>query len=287
MRRTAWAAPLGALALAGCGVREWTTPIATVDCGTTKLRFEEHGSYLGFPAGSWSFTPALLMNQGDGWKLVDGRGAHEGPSGYDSLLPSTSGFHVFVRPPGRARQDDDVHSPWVIYANPSEIDDAHYSALSACIETNLAAIDAAWEKKRYPERFFEQATDRRLRITSIIHLAHDPLVGAGRSYEDRTTNEVRWDCPGGAFIRATPPDSLELCKRGVACGQIGRISEDQTSARLYPWSYLIPAAKRMTGPEYKAFYGKCVDSAGRSFYDVLKPVDWEVREPPTPPPAAR
>lgn len=270
---------VSALCLAGCGSKKWTTPIATIDCGTMKLRFEERGIDRGFPSGARSFIPALLMNQGAGWQLVDDIGVHEGPSGYSSLLPPTSGFHVFARSPNGESEDDYHHPPWVIYANPSEINDAQYTALSACIETNLAAIDAAWEKERDPKENFDLATDRRVRISSILHLAHDQPVTANHSFAARRTTDVLWNCPDGTFIKATPPDALDLCSESAdVCGQIGRVSRDQTRARLYPWSYLIPATQRVTGPGYEDFYGSCRDAAGRSLYDTLKPVAWKQSE---------
>ena len=261
-------AALAAVAsLVACGAKKWTNPVAEIRCGATTLRFEERVEDMGFPSGAIFFHPALLMNDGHGWKVVDDAGSHDSPAALSSFLPAGASLHVFQ---GAAnRWDDRYHTPpWTLYVDPKAITLAEYAGVTSCIDANVDAIDAAWDRKRRPEENFDLSTERRRRVDSIVHIAYDRF-----HYPERVALGAIWDCPGGKFLRTETPDLVTLCSPDDMCGVIGRVSEDQKSIALYAWQDLIPFVQRITGTNYRAFYGTCRDSAGRSFYDALKPAN--------------
>ncbi|HSP14621.1 MAG TPA: hypothetical protein VLV78_07710 [Thermoanaerobaculia bacterium] len=256
--------------LLGCDNRKrWTNPILDVNCGKLKLHFEERVEHIGFPAGVTSFTPALLMDDGSGWRAVNARGEHSSPSGYTSLLAATARFHRF---PSRPDEDAYHHSTWVLYVDPAVISEAEYDAVCACVDANISAIDAAWDKPRNPTENFGLSTERRFRMHAALRIKYDPRF----SYADRTTLGVLWDCPSHAAIKTGVPDELVFFStKDTFVGVIGRISRDEKHAELYSFRQLIPAVQRIVGQNYKEFYGQCRNARGKTLYETLAPVDWK------------
>lgn len=196
-----------------------------------KLRIEERGHDTGFPSGAVSYTPVLLMNG----EVVDAAGWNLSPYGYMLLLPPEVRYRSYRVYEAGAY---DWHlNPWAIYLSPSVVDRTAFGAISDCIGSNLAAIDAAFDKA---------TPDRRYRITSTWHVPHDSPVLT-----------PIWKCPGGRSIRMEPPDLVSLCDAAGACLPIGRSSALGNVLQLYQ-----PA---------KDFYAQCRDASDRSFYKSLQP----------------
>jgi hypothetical protein len=249
--------------------KQWTTPVADVDCGGFKLRFEEQGKYLAAPVGSHYFRPALKMNDGSGWVAIEENAMYEPACGYSSLLPASARFHPFPVTPERT-EDPYHHPPWTLYVDPAKIAPARYDAICACIDRNIATIDGAWDKPRDPAANFDLSTDRRFRLASALHVAFDSRF----AQPDRTTLGMRWECPGGTFIKTETPNMLVFCSiEERVTGIIGHVSADQKHAELWDASKLIPVIQRTTGGHYREFYGQCRDSAGKSLYATLSAID--------------
>jgi hypothetical protein len=261
MQQRAFLALLVMPFLLGCE-KSWTSPVLELRCGATRLRFEERGRDQGFPSGALSFTPALLMNDGSGWVVATEQGAHAGPQAYARLLPAAAGLHLF---PGNAGRTP----PWVLFVDPAAVNDTQYAAICRCLDANVNAVDAAWDRTRPPAKYFD--SQRRLRIASMVHVRYDDRFNG----PDRTTLGARWECPGGTFLKTEPPDSVSHCVAGQFCISMGRISDNASTVTLYPPSSLGPAMSRIAGPDPQRFYGQCRDASGRSLFDTLRPAPWK------------
>lgn len=271
------AALIAALLIPACGgapSRKWTTPVLDVDCGgNLKLHFEERGEFMGFPAGAQFFDPVLLMDNGSGWKTVATlTGAS--PSAYSSLLPANARLHRFEKTKSAA--EGSYHRrAWPMYIDPAVVSDAQYDRVCACLDANLASIDAAWDKPRDPNENFELSTERRPWLESAVHIAYDPRFVT----IDRTTLGVRWECPDGSFIKTEPPHVLSWVSiKDDVTGVIGWISDDQKHAELFPESKVgLPALRRTSRGRQREYYGTCRDARGRSLYETLAPAEWKER----------
>lgn len=247
--RRAWLAVV--LVLVACE-RTWTTPVAEVNCGSMKLRFEERGRDRGWPSGSVSFTPALLMSSGSGWKTIDGNGSNMDPSAYARLMPAAARFHLF---PGADRWSQDLEvRHWVLFLDPAIVDGAQYEAVSQCIDANFAAIDAAWGRKRPPDGDYEE--ERRPHLIGMLRMQHRWDFTSGV----QPTLGKRWECPDRTFIKTSPPFDLSHCD-ATSCTEIAEIRDGGTTVAFQPRF----AARR-------EFYGTCRDANGRLLYEDLTPL---------------
>jgi hypothetical protein len=271
MVRSRWTATLMVLASLACGpehrARKWITPLLDVNCGSMQLRFEERGEFTGFPSGASFYTPTLSINKGAGWQVVDQVGSHSGPFGYPKLLPASAKFRVYPLASDRYTVDPYWYPTWDIFIDPKLVNDDDYRTIASCIASNLADIDRVYDTKREPDNNFELSTQRRYRVSSIIHHAHDERF----TFPERVALGVLWECPGGdLFLKTEPPDWIVMCStKERFCDLIGRVSNDQSAIVLVPPKN--PGLVRMAGPQWKEKYGSCRDSSGRGLYDVLKP----------------
>lgn len=264
-----------ALALAGC-YRNVDETVITVDCGGTSLEFTVN-EFRGPPDMPLSHWPELYqLRDGLPRQLVDRLYGKRRVEVY-AHLPEADRFHLFPPLDNKARARPDVHHLQDIFIDPAVFSAAEYEGIKACVEKNLPAIDAAFDRPLFDGEYVP-----RLRLRSILYRAYED----GFAFCGEETLGLRFDCAGGrAYIKTVLPGGLQLCRAGSRATNakdfIGRLSADGRSVKLRAPGSTGPAdhpdygLKTLAGPDWRGFYSTCRDREGKNLFDHFKTEPWQ------------
>ncbi|OGR66460.1 MAG: hypothetical protein A2X30_04720 [Elusimicrobia bacterium GWB2_63_16] len=267
---------IAALLPAAACYRNVNETVTTVDCGELRLQFEIN-EFRGPPDMPLSHFPKLyLLRSGLPRVEVDKLYARNRIEIPDLLEPEAD-FHFFPPLNGKDRAVPARHHLRDIFVDPQVFSAGDYDRIKACLDKNLPAIDAAFDRPMFGGDYVPAH-----RLRSIVY----------RRYEDDYSfcgDEVlgkRFDCYGGqAYIKTTLPNGLQLCRPGSVVTNsldlIGRISRDQRSAQLRapgsggPANHPDYGLKALAGPDWKGFYGTCRDASGKNIFDYFAQEPWK------------
>jgi hypothetical protein len=264
-----------ALALAGC-YRNVDETVITVDCGATALEFTVN-EFRGPPDMPLSHFPKLsLLRTGLPPVLADRLYGKRRVEVY-AHLPADDKFHLFPPLDNKARARPAVHHLQDIFIDPAVFSTTEYEGIKTCVEKNLPAIDAAFDRPLFDGEYIP-----RLRLRAILHRAYED----GFAFCGEETLGLRFDCSGGrAYIKTVLPGGLQLCRAGSratnAKDLIGRLSADGRSAQLRAPGSTGPAdhpdygLKTLAGPDWRGFYAACRDREGKNLFDHFKTEPWK------------
>ena len=282
------AVPCVALGMLLFGTRheQRSNPVIDIRCGPTRLRFEERVKPRNFYGLTYRQVLTVAGARDEG-VLID-EGPHEGAVYSGRMYSPDEGFLLFGPFEGRGIERSTYHSnAWDIFVHPERFSMPDYGAIAACIQKNIPAIDAAYDRPRGTEPPPDE--DRRVRLTSILRADWDPgFSGCGKKVTGR-----RFDCEDRrVYLKSVPPRNILMCRTDVEYFDgyrndiIGRISEDQGQLEIRgpgfggtesgePYSGENSGVKALVGPDWENLYRNCRDASGKSLFDYFAVKPWQ------------